>query len=111
MFKKIFFIVLVLLVIQKFDVIRSFFNPPPDYAARDVEVVLYSTSWCGYCTKVRELMEKHNVEYYEYDIEKSSEGRKQFESLGGRGVPVVVINGEVIKGYNASEILRLIGET
>jgi len=80
----------------------------PDYASsHNGAVILYATEWCGYCEKARNLMAKHNIEYFEYDIEKSSEGRAQYERLGGKGVPVLLIGEEVVKGYNASKILAL----
>lgn len=109
--KKIVLIVIALAVFQKWGDISSFLNPPPDFSsAHDEQVILYATEWCGYCKKARELMAKHNIPYYEYDIEKSSEGRMQYDRLGGKGVPVLLIDGEVIMGYNPSKILKLVGK-
>lgn len=106
--KKVIFIVAALAIFQKWDDINRFINPPPDYASsHDAEVVLYATQWCGYCQKARELMTKHSIKYFEYDIEKSSEGRAQHDRLGGKGVPVLLIGGQVVNGYNASKILEL----
>lgn len=88
--------------------ITNFISPPPDYsAAHDGKVILYATSWCGYCEKARELLTENNIEYFEYDVEKSKEGREQFKRLGGKGVPVLLINGEVLKGFDPSRILEL----
>jgi len=106
--KKIIIVFVALLVFQKWPVINHYFNPPPDYAAvHNGNVILYATATCGYCKKARELMKNNNITYFEYDINKSSEGREQFKKLGGRGVPVLLINGEVVKGYNPSKILAL----
>jgi len=63
-------------------------------------VVLYATSWCGYCKKTRTFLAEHNIQYTEYDVETSEEGRKQFEALGGSGVPVMDIKGTVVHGYS-----------
>lgn len=88
--------------------ITNFISPPPDYsAAHDGKVILYATSWCGYCEKARELLTENNIEYFEYDVEKSKEGREQFKRLGGKGVPVLLINGEVLRGFDPSRILEL----
>lgn len=110
--KYIFFVVLTLLFgYQKRDDIRSFFYTPPDYAAvHNVDVIMYGTSWCGYCAKTRALLEENDVTYYEYNIETSQEGHKQFVDLGGRGVPVLQIGGKVVKGYRPSRILELVNE-
>ena len=105
---KLIFFVAVLVVWQKWDVIDRFINPPPDYAAKhNGQVILYSTAWCGYCEKARQLMNENDIAFYEYDIEKSDEGREQHKKLGGKGVPVLLIEGDVVKGYDPSRILSL----
>ncbi|MFO1350087.1 MAG: glutaredoxin family protein [Gammaproteobacteria bacterium] len=75
------------------------------YAALHTEkVVLYATSWCGYCAKTRQFLTQNDIPYFEYDIEKSEEGQDQFEELGGRGVPLVLVKGQPIFGYNPDAI-------
>lgn len=73
-------------------------------ASDDNNIVLYSAAWCGYCKQTKQLLASHNVDYCEYDIERSAEGYRQYESLGGGGVPLMLFNGEVIRGYNKPEI-------
>lgn len=73
-------------------------------AADNNDIVLYGAVWCGYCEQTRQLLASHNVDYCEYDIERSAEGYKQYQSLGGGGVPLTLFNGEVIRGYNKPEI-------
>jgi mycoredoxin len=68
------------------------------------KVILYATSWCGYCKKTRELLTENKIEYVEYDIETSEEGRLQHEQLGGNGVPVLDVKGTVIHGFDEEEI-------
>jgi mycoredoxin len=110
--KKIVLVVLALLVFQNWDVISATLNPPPDYALEhNGRVILYATDWCGYCAKARKLMSKNKIEYFEYDIEKSQEGKDQYDKLGGKGIPVLLINGEVVKGYNPAKILKLAGKS
>jgi len=97
-----------LVAIQKWEAIEKVFNPPPDYAeAHGGQVILYATSWCAYCKKTRKLLEENYIPYYEYNIETSQEGRKQYDKLGGRGVPVLLIGGVVVNGYRPAEILEL----
>lgn len=98
--KKLIILALALFTYQKWDTINLYLDPPPDYAAlHNGDVILYSTDWCGYCKKTRTLLEAHGIDYYEYDIDKSIEGREQYTRLGGNGVPVMLIDNEVIKGY------------
>ena len=98
-------------IYQKQRELSAFLFTPVDYsAAHDVDVLMYGTSWCGYCAKARKLLDDHDITYFEYDIESSREGLSQYKDLGGRGVPVFQIGGEVLKGYNPARILQLVGE-
>ncbi|ARU26675.1 glutaredoxin family protein [Cellvibrio sp. PSBB006] len=72
--------------------------------AHGQQVVLYATDWCGYCARTRKYFKDNNIPFTEYDIEKSSEGREQYDQLNGKGVPLLVVNGEVIRGYNPNAI-------
>lgn len=99
-------IILALLVFQKWGAINAYFNPPPSYAyLHPGKVILYATSWCGYCKAARELMQKNDIAYFEYDIEKSQEGKAQYDSLNLSGVPILLVNGEIVHGYDPKKIL------
>lgn len=71
------------------------------------QVVLYATDWCGYCKEARSFLAKHDVRYTEFDIEKSPEGKREYDKLGMRGVPILVIDGKPLKGFDP----RLIAST
>ncbi len=108
--KKFILVFAAVILFQQWGTIQYYLNPPPDYAAaHDGKAVLYATDWCGYCKKTRALLEENNIEYVEFNIEKSAEAAEQHKRLGGRGVPVLLINGEVIRGYNPSGILEAAG--
>jgi len=105
--KKLILIALAVLIFQKWDAIQNLIKPPDYSALQKGDVVLYATSWCGYCKKARELLSNNGIPYVEYDIEKSGEGKAQYDSLGGGGVPLLLIKGQVVKGFNADRILSL----
>jgi len=67
-------------------------NPP--------EILMYSTQNCPYCVITKAFFEKHNLPYTEYDIEASEKHMKMFYLLGGSGTPLVIINKEIIHGFN-----------
>lgn len=84
---------------------RLFFSPPP-IQLDNKEVVLYSTTWCGYCAKTREYFASNNIPYQDINVETPA-GDMAYAQLGlsGHGVPVVVINKDkIIQGYNPEEI-------
>lgn len=80
---------------------------PIDYdPAVKGDVVLYATSWCGYCRKTRSLLAAYDIEYTELDIERSPEARRRFDQLGGHGVPVITVGGTAIHGYDPDALTR-----
>jgi glutaredoxin len=81
---------------------------PPAVAQKpgETRVVLYATTWCGYCAKAREFFAEQRIPYRELDVERSDEGRAGYASLGGGGIPIIVVDGRtVIRGYGPDAIL------
>lgn len=110
--KKYILIFAIAVAVLNWNSIANIFNPPPDYsAAHEEDVILYATSWCGYCKEARKLFKENGIDYFEYDIEKSPEGRDQFTRLGGKGVPLILINGTVLKGFDTNEVLELVNKS
>ncbi len=101
--------VAVALALFKWDLIpgKESVTIDPDAAMR-ADVVLFATSWCGYCAKTRDLLKKSGVPFVEHDIETSAEGKSQYDAIGGRGVPILLINGEMVRGYDPNLIVKLI---
>ncbi len=68
------------------------------------KVVMYSTSWCGYCKKARKYFETNSIPFTEYDIEKNATARSEYKKMGATGVPVIIVgtkrmNGFSVKGF------------
>jgi glutaredoxin len=64
------------------------------------QIVMFGTRSCMYCQQAREFFKKHNLPYVEHDIELSDEHRRLFDLLGGRGTPLLIINKEIIHGFD-----------
>lgn len=106
--KKFALIMLVVVVYQNWGKIEHFFNPSDAVTAQtqaQANVVMYATEWCGYCKQTRRFLDSKGIPYKEYDIEKSDEGRKAYEALGGRGIPLIDVNGTIIRGFSEEAIL------
>ncbi len=69
---------------------------------RDIRVILYMTSWCPYCDKARNFLRSLDVQLVEYNIERDRNKREEMlsKSGGSTGVPVIDVEGAVIRGYN-----------
>lgn len=102
---KLILVIITLAVCHDGDGIASLLTPRSVLAASyPEEVVLFSTSWCGYCRKAREYLNSNGIAHVEYDIEKSSEGKRQFAELGGRGVPLILVGNQEIRGWNPAAL-------
>jgi glutaredoxin len=107
--KKIIAIAFLMLIIQSWGDIKDYFLPREGLSySQDADVVLYTATWCGYCTKTKNLLNEMGVTYQELDVEHSRQGREQFQALGGRGVPLLTIGKNVVRGYDPDEIRRLL---
>ncbi len=89
--------------------IHAFLVQAPDFAAEHEEpVILYGTSWCPYCDQTKAFLERNDIPYYEYNIEVSSKGYHQYKQLNGQGTPLLLINNQVIRGYNPPVIMEVL---
>lgn len=70
-------------------------------------VVMYSTSWCGYCKKARKYFSANNIAYRDYDIEQDRFAKSRYDRLGGRGVPVILVGDKRMNGFSVAGFERL----
>ena len=72
------------------------------------EVVLFTTTWCGYCKRLQRWLDASGVPYRNLDIESSEAGRWGHEAVIGRfgGVPVTVIGKDVFAGLATEKIRK-----
>ncbi|WP_347927937.1 glutaredoxin family protein [Pseudomonas helvetica] len=106
--KKFLLILLVVVAYQNWGKIERVFNPSQvvsEQTQANARVVLYATDWCGYCKLTRHFLDQKGIPYREFDIEKDAEARKTYEALGGRGIPMLDVNGTLIRGYEPEAIL------
>ena len=68
-------------------------------------VVVLSTPGCPYCRKAKSFLHEHHINFKEYNIKTSSEGQRLYRKYQGNGVPVVIINDQVIHGYSQKRML------
>lgn len=76
--------------------------------AVESQVILYSTSWCGYCRRARAYFTQKGVAFVEKDVERDAmASREVLNKTGGySGVPVIDIDGTIIQGFDVGAIER-----
>ena len=70
-------------------------------------VVLYGTSWCGYCTKARRYFQANNIPFEDYDIESSASAKSEYDALNGKGVPLILVGDNLMNGFSESQFNQL----
>lgn len=66
-----------------------------------------STSWCGYCKKARNYFRAKGITFTEYSIEKSRRAKRDYDAIGGNGVPVILAGPSRMNGFNEQGFERL----
>jgi glutaredoxin len=72
----------------------------PAAAPGNDRVTMYSTDWCPHCKNARNYFTANKISFNEVNVETSESGRKEYEALGGGGVPIIVVGGKVMRGFS-----------
>jgi len=72
------------------------------YATGTREVVMYSAAWCTVCKKAKRYFEQKGISFVEYDIETSEQGKRDYRRLGGRGVPIILVDDQRLNGFSSA---------
>lgn len=70
--------------------------------ARPGEVVIYTAPTCGYCKRALAHMQSRNIPYLEKDVSANAEAQSEWQSLGGRGVPLALFGSQKLNGFAAA---------
>lgn len=78
-----------------------------DQATASGRAILYSTSWCGYCKKARRYFKANNIPFTEYDVENSRKGRRDYKTMGGTSVPIILVGDKRLNGFSPAVFEQL----
>lgn len=74
-------------------------------------VVMYTTSWCPYCSRARQLFESKGVPFTDIDVESVDGAREQMQRLSGRtSVPQIFVGERHLGGFDDTRALDERGE-
>ena len=72
-------------------------------------VIIYSTSHCPYCIKLKDFLKQNNIKYVEYNVEEDKDkANEMVEKSGQMGVPVIDIDGTVIVGFDKQAVAKVL---
>jgi len=66
----------------------------------ELKIVMYSTGWCPYCSRARELLKSKGVDFEEIDVDARPEARTEMMALSGgrRSVPQIFVGATHVGG-------------
>jgi glutaredoxin 3 len=74
------------------------------------QVSIYSTPSCTYCKSAKEFFTENNVQFQEYNVADDMVRRQEMiERSGQMGVPVIIIDQNIVVGYNKTKLTELLG--
>ena len=73
-------------------------------------VTIYSTPSCHFCYMAKDFFKANNIAYTEFDVASNPEKRKELVDKSGQlGVPVILIDNDMVIGFNKPKIAQLLG--
>ena len=74
-----------------------------------MEVKIYTTPTCGYCHMAKKYLSERGVKFIERDVSRDRAAAEEMVGLSGQmGVPVIVVNGNVILGFDRKRLEQLL---
>ncbi|MDT8283821.1 MAG: glutaredoxin domain-containing protein [Gammaproteobacteria bacterium] len=86
----------------------------PDIMANKPDVVMLGAWWCTYCYQAKKYFQKNNIDYCEYDMEHTDEGKRLYQASGGGAVPVLLVGEYQLNGFSYQQVdaaLALLNKT
>lgn len=82
----------------------------PDTQNTELRVVIYSTDTWPHCRHAKEYLSKKSIIFTEYNVAKDRDALKEMvkKSGGQMVVPIILINDQVIVGFNQMEVERIL---
>ena len=75
------------------------------------EITMYSTSWCGFCSMARRLLEQKGATWQEIDVDAEPGRREEMMQRSGRHtVPQIWIGERHVGGFDDLSALASSGE-
>jgi len=77
----------------------------------DKKVIIYSTPTCPYCKMAKDYLSRKEIPYIDINVAQDKEKAKEMiDKSGQMGVPVIIINGEIVVGFNQALLDKLLSQ-
>ena len=82
-------------------------------SATTASVTMYTTSWCGYCFRLKKMMQREGIEFAEVDIEADENAAELVMQANGgnRTVPTLMFtDGTALTNPSIDEVKSQLGQ-
>lgn len=74
------------------------------------KIEIYSTPTCHFCQMAKEFLTENNIPFTDYNVASDIVRRKEMiDKSGQMGVPVIVVNGQHMVGFDRDRLASLVG--
>jgi len=73
------------------------------------KVEIYTSDTCIQCKKAKEYFQNNSIEFVEYNISSNEEFKRELIKKGYLSVPIIVVDGQDILGFDVNRIKQLTG--
>jgi len=74
------------------------------------KVTIYSTPTCHYCNLAKEYFDQNKIKYESFDVASNMDKRREMmEKSGQLGVPVILIDEQIVVGFDKQRLAQLLG--
>lgn len=70
------------------------------FASDEREVVMFSIDFCPSCEAAKQYFAENDIAYNEFNMDESQRARDAFKRLGGRGTPLLFLEGATMNGFH-----------
>ena len=71
-----------------------------------MDIKIYSTPTCSYCHLAKEYFSSKGVTYQDFDVSQDRQALEEMVKISGQmGLPITVINNEVIVGFDRAKLI------
>ena len=78
------------------------------------QVIVYGTSWCGFCKKARAYFRSRNIPFEDKDIDRDRDAKEEMiakaraAGVSANGIPVIDVNGTILEGFDPKAIEQVL---
>ena len=77
----------------------------------DKKVIIYSTPTCPYCKRAKDYLSQKGIPFVDRNVAQDRDAAKEMMQKSGQmGVPVIIIDSEVVVGFNQALVDKLLSQ-